>query len=109
MDEKKEWKIRLKERLQNKNILGFGKRLSQIRKVLGVTQAELAISLGFDPVIIEEYERSLLEPSASFLRELSSKYQVNPKWILTGNEKCFLPPWIRPSPPTREGFEILYR
>ncbi len=63
----------------------FGKRIVELRKKLGLTQAELAKAMGISRSALSLYEIEKREPDIETLRKLASLFNVSVDYIL-GNE-----------------------
>lgn len=68
--------------------LEVGMRLQHARKLLKMTQKELAETTGFNPTNITSYELGKADVPVRLLSELY-KLGVNSNWILTGTEHIF--------------------
>jgi SOS-response transcriptional repressor LexA len=64
-------------------------RIREIRNNIGLSQEALALSTGSKRTTIAGYENGISLPHAEFLTELSTKYGINPNWILTGQGNMF--------------------
>lgn len=62
------------------------KRLALFRKTVGLSQRDLAASLGFSPGLVGSIESGAIEPSRNFLRRISEAYNVSADWLLEGRE-----------------------
>ncbi len=62
----------------------LGERIVLIRG--GMTQADFSKRLGVSRKTLIRYERNESEPSASFLRALTSNFGADPQWLLMGGE-----------------------
>lgn len=61
-------------------------RIKEIRKSLGLTQAEFADRLGMKWYKIKDHELGRLKITEEFALRINKEYGVNYKWILTGEE-----------------------
>ena len=68
----------LKERI----LEGFGKRLAQIRKSRGVTQAELGDAVGVSNRVIAYYEQEDAQPPGAILVDLARALRVSADELL---------------------------
>jgi transcriptional regulator with XRE-family HTH domain len=59
--------------------------MKELRKILGVTQQELADKLGLKRNTIATYEIGKASPSDRVISDLCNKYNVNEEWLRTGN------------------------
>jgi len=60
----------------------FGAKLSALRKARGLTQPQLAESLGITPEMLNYYERRAKNPSADFIAKASSFFGVTADELL---------------------------
>ncbi len=70
--------------------MGLGKRLKDLRKKLGFSQAQMAKQLNIALSSYQYYEREEREPSAGLLQRIVTTFEVNPTWLLTGEGPMFL-------------------
>lgn len=63
----------------------MNERMKELRKILGVTQQELADKLGLKRNTIATYEIGKASPSDRVISDLCNKYNVNEEWLRTGN------------------------
>jgi transcriptional regulator with XRE-family HTH domain len=68
----------------------LGKRLKTLRKTLGITQKELARTLGVSEMTIRRYEANRFQPDAEVLSKLAKTYNINLHWLLTGEGEMFI-------------------
>ncbi len=68
----------------------LGGRLKLLRKVLGLTQRELAQVLGVSEMTIRRYESDKFQPDADVLAKLAKEFNVNLHWLLTGEGEMFI-------------------
>lgn len=70
-------------------------RLREIRKDLGMTQAEFAIETGKNRSVITSYEIGRVEPDDTYVLLLHEKFGYNVEWIRTGEgeKKVQSPYW----------------
>lgn len=64
----------------------FGERVRVMRKLLGLTQAELAEKLGVTNPAIVAYEKGKQEPTLRNLLILAQTLNTSIDWLVTGNE-----------------------
>ncbi len=78
--------------VHNKNVLykEQGKRLSKIRKELGVTAVKLGKESGVSSKTISRYETGILFPGINYLRFLHKKHNVNLNFIFGREERMFM-------------------
>jgi len=62
-------------------------RIKKKRKLLGLTQAELARSLNVKPQAVSGWERGLSQPRGKQLTALASVFSVDKSWLLYGESK----------------------
>ena len=61
-----------------------GERIKELRQKAGLTQAELAEKLGFQPQTVSNWENGTREPDISALAQLSSLFNVSLDYLLLG-------------------------
>ncbi len=61
-----------------------GKRLASVRAETGLTQAQLAQSLGVSAATVAFVERDERPPSRTFLQKISERYRISADWLLNG-------------------------
>jgi len=66
----------------NQQIFTFPMLLKKIRKESGITQQELADSLGLSKVLIGKLESGMKEPSKKFINLLAAKLEVHPATLM---------------------------
>ena len=59
-------------------------RIKQLRKGLGLTQAEFGKKLGVSRDVISNIEYQRVEPKEMFLDHLCYVFQINPVWLING-------------------------
>lgn len=69
--------------------MGIESRIKDVRKHLGMTQAEFGESLGVNRTIIKNYELSLVSPSSIFIEHMCMKYGIDRIWLETGDGEMF--------------------
>lgn len=62
-----------------------GKRIKQLRKEVGLTQAELGMKLGVVKQTISSWENNISEPNGDTLIQLSKTLGTSPDYLLGGN------------------------
>lgn len=62
----------------------IGDRVRSIRKVLGLSQSELAKKIGYSSMRVSLVELGKAVPSNSFLHAIAVKLNINEQWLLTG-------------------------
>ena len=71
-------------------LVGFGKRLRNVREVKGLSGAEFGKGIGYPEgkdatrQSINDWEAERHYPNAWQLREICRKYDVDPTWLVTG-------------------------
>lgn len=73
-----------------------GSRIRGVRKILKLSQKELADSLGTGYSNISRIERDEYAIGKAYLELLREKFNVNPDWILNGEEPIFIPQEVHP-------------
>lgn len=68
----------------------MNERIKELRKSLGITQQEFADKLGLKRNTIATYEIGKAVPSDRVVSDLCNKYNVNEKWLRTGEGKKFI-------------------
>ena len=71
----------MKKRIDNPKIL-IGAKLKDVRKSMGLTQEEVAETLGLAPRYISDIERDKTKGSITTLINLCNMYKVSPTFIL---------------------------
>lgn len=66
----------------------FGAQLSALRKARGLTQPQLAESLGITPEMLNYYERRAKNPSADFIGKAAAFFGVSADDLLALNTKA---------------------
>jgi transcriptional regulator with XRE-family HTH domain len=64
--------------------MSIGGRILEIRKALGLNQADVASELGISHGALVNYEKGLREPPASVILGFAERYKVSAAWVLTG-------------------------
>lgn len=67
-------------------ISAISARIKKTRKVLGLTQKDLAIKIGIKPQSVSSWERELSRPSGKPLNLLAKILNVSEEWILYGEQ-----------------------
>lgn len=76
--------VTLATRQDNRRV---GQRLASLRTRLGKTQIEMAQALNVAPRTYQNYERGEREIAASSVRNLHRLFEVDPVWLLDGQEE----------------------
>lgn len=63
-------------------MVDFGKRLKELRKQAGMTQAQLATKLGITKSVVSYYELSERTPSPEVLRDIAIIFRVSADYLL---------------------------
>lgn len=74
-------------------------RLRQVRKALGISQQQIAYTLGLKQGSYSDVERGKASISASLMKRLMECYRVNPTFLLTGSGPLFLQAELSPLHP----------
>lgn len=61
-----------------------GERIKTLLEARGLSQRELATSLGFSPGYVSDILRGRTKPSLEFLKRVSKEYDVTIDWLVTG-------------------------
>lgn len=64
--------------------IGYGKRLKEARKYIGLTQQQIAEKLNFEWHKIKDIEAEKLKLSAETAVKIEEIYSINGWWLLTG-------------------------
>ena len=67
----------------------YGNRIKKFRKKVRLSQQQIANQLNYTQPTISRYEKNLRMPDADFLEKMSTVYQLNINWVLTGKGKMF--------------------
>ena len=67
----------------------MNERIKELRKSLGITQQEFADKLGLKRNTIATYEIGKAVPSDRVVSDLCNKYNVNEKWLRSGEGEMF--------------------
>lgn len=67
----------------------FGKRLSEFRRHLKLSQVDFANFLNINPVTLSNYERGKRFPEQPILDRLREKTNVNLNWLISGGNGAF--------------------
>jgi transcriptional regulator with XRE-family HTH domain len=68
--------------VKERSVAGFGRRLTQIRRSRGMTQAELAQAVGVSERVIVYYEQDGAQPPGAMLADLAKKLRVTADELL---------------------------
>lgn len=70
----------------------MGERITKLRKLLRLTQAEFAQELGITQQFVSQIEKGSREASEQLLIHLCDHYNTTMLWLTTGEGEMFLPP-----------------
>ena len=70
--------------------MGIGERISEIRKVLGLSQEEFGNKLGLVRSAISSYEGGRRVPPEQSIKSICREYNVNYIWLVNGDGEMFL-------------------
>lgn len=72
----------------------MNERLKELRKILGLTQQEMADKIGVKRNTIATYESGKVDPSSRTLADICKEFGVREEWLRTGEEPMLveLPP-----------------
>lgn len=68
----------------------IGARLRKARKELGLTQSDVAKSIGINASAITQIEKGSTNPALSTVEAVSSTYKINADWLLHGRGDMFI-------------------
>lgn len=69
----------------------MNKRIKELRMALGISQEELAQSMGLSKSGVSNIECGNRKVNDKHIRMLNMTYNVNPDWLRTGTGEMFLP------------------
>ena len=69
----------------------MNERIKQIRKRVGLTQAEFADKLGIKPNTVTCYETGIRIPSDAIIKSISKNFNVSEYWLRTGEGEMIIP------------------
>jgi transcriptional regulator with XRE-family HTH domain len=81
----------------------FSERLIKVRQILGYNQKEFAPQINVSLSFLYQVEASRTKPGFNFFKTLIEKFNVNPKYLFTGDGEMFYEP-----PPTVEKPQVDY-
>ena len=69
----------------------INERIKQLRKSLGLSQAEFGKNIGVSRDVINNLDRSesAVEPKPLMIEHICSVYNVNPNWLMHGDGEMF--------------------
>lgn len=74
---------------QKEGMLVLGKRIALLRRMMGITQMQLANRLHVSPSTVGMYEQGRRSPSIDILTQLSKEFNISLDYLLTGKEYSF--------------------
>lgn len=77
--------------MENSENISFGLRIKKLRKALEMTQNDFAIRIGLTQNTITKYETGLRSPSNQIVISICREFNVNEKWLRTGEGEMFNP------------------
>ena len=74
----------------------INERIKQLRKSLGLSQAEFGKNIGVSRDVINNLDRSesAVEPKPLMIEHICSVYNVNPNWLIHGEGEMFRTPSV---------------
>ncbi len=72
----------------------IGKRLEELRKVLKLSQKEIAEKIKIPQRTYSNYENESNKIPQDILQSIATIFHVNLNWLLTGEGEMFLKPWV---------------
>lgn len=69
----------------------MNERIKQVRKSVGLTQAEFADKLGIKPNTVTCYETGIRIPSDAIIKSISKNFNVSEYWLRTGEGEMIIP------------------
>ena len=67
----------------------MNERIKQVRKAVGLKQAEFAEKIGIKPNTVTSYETGLRVPSDAIILSICREFGVNEIWLRTGEGEMF--------------------
>jgi len=71
--------------------MGLGRRIKELREMLGLTQPAFAEKIGVTKRAVQEWEAGRRSPSEPVLRQIEQTFNVNPEWLRKGKGEIFKP------------------
>lgn len=68
----------------------FNTRFRELRKTLGITLREMSQVLDIPLSTVSKYEQGIIKPGVEILSKVSTRYNVNLNWLLTGVGEMFI-------------------
>ncbi|WP_208435865.1 helix-turn-helix domain-containing protein [Bartonella phoceensis] len=91
-------------RQKNKPKTALAKRLTEVRKLVGLSRDIFSLKIGISIQGLGNYERGDRTPDATVLSSYKEKFGVNLNWLSTGEDEMFvnmmMPQTFNISPPT---------
>ena len=66
-------------------------RIKQLRKALGLNQTDFGEKIGISASGISKFEAGLTNPAESTIKLICATYNVDYRWLTTGQGEMFLP------------------
>ena len=70
--------------------MSINDRIKQLRKSLNLSQTDFGKKLGVSRDVINNLDRSVVDPKPLILEHICSVYNVNPDWLMYGTGEMFL-------------------
>lgn len=70
--------------------MSINDRIKQLRKSLNLSQTDFGKKLGVSRDVINNLDRSAVDPKPLMLDHICSVYNVNPDWLMHGTGEMFL-------------------
>lgn len=70
--------------------MSINDRIKQLRKSLNLSQTDFGKKLGVSRDVINNLDRSVVDPKPLMLDHICSVYNVNPDWLMHGTGEMFL-------------------
>ena len=70
--------------------MSINDRIKQLRKSLNLSQTDFGKKLGVSRDVINNLDRSVVDPKPLILEHICSVYNVNPDWLMHGTGDMFL-------------------
>ena len=69
----------------------MNERIKEMRKALKLSQAELGKAIGISDAAVSKIESGINNPSESTIKLICATYNVDYRWLTTGQGEMFLP------------------
>jgi transcriptional regulator with XRE-family HTH domain len=76
--------------MNSEELIDFGKRVKQIRSSLHISQKDFAAKIGISGSFLSEIESGSTKPGYEFFKNITLEYNVNHKYLHTGEGDIFL-------------------